>query len=371
MEPVTLAQLENFDPQPLRQGARTRYLCPLSGVCADKPCDNAHRSLCVENSTGGFYCHRCNERGRLREFWKEKKQSAKAVRTRSHLRPIARVAAETIVPAVGKKIDIEPLRERMKIYAGEFLSSPAEKYLLGRGISKEISPMALCGYAPAWEHWEKKNEEWDRIGTDRRVVFPVCDAARNLVAMHARAIDELHLHSPKITRGNKSRGVFYSSPDVFSSDMVAICEGPVDALALQACGIPAVAMIGTSAPEWLFEKLKDTAVLIATDADKAGDEAAMKLRFALGPHTKKVFRLRPLHGKDWAEELEMSGPKKLSEHLSPFSVRTDDAARANFAWEYFVKGIFETAEFIASLISDRELKESIQSLLYKERLRAA
>jgi DNA primase len=238
MDAVTMAQLENFDPQPLRQGARTRYLCPLSAMCIDKRRDNAHRSLCVENSSGVFYCHRCGERGKLREFWEERpaqKSTLKPIPKRARLRPVARDIAKAIklVPEkipekipekkAEKKPGLEPLRERMKIFAAEFTGSPAERYLEKRKIPKEISAMALCGYASSWEHWEKKNEDWKLAGADRRVVFPVLDEERNLIAIHSRAIDEDHLHSSKITRGNKSQGVFYSSPDVFLSPVVAIC----------------------------------------------------------------------------------------------------------------------------------------------------
>jgi DNA primase len=130
-------------------------------------------------------------------------------------------------------------------------------------------------------------------------------------------------------------------------------------------------MIGASAPAWLGAKLKDKAVLIATDADKAGDKAAIKLRFALKGYTKNIYRLRPLAAKDWAEEFELSEAKKLSEKFLPFSAGIDDAARANYAWEYFLGGFYETAEFIAALISDKELKESLQMLLHRGHLKAA
>jgi DNA primase len=366
MEAVSLSQLESYDPHPLRQGIRARYLCPLSAECREKPRDSAHRSLAVENISGVYYCHRCGAKGRLQEFWQQP-EGSKPFRKKAHPRP-------TIVAAPVKKekaAEMEALREKAEVCRREFFSSPAEDYLAGRMIAREISRAGGCGYAPAWEHWEKKDGEWVPLGTDRRVVFSVRDVQGELVAVHTRAIDDAHFNSSKITRGNKSQGVFYSAPDVFSAPVIAVCEGPVDALALQACGVPAIAMIGTSAPDWLAQKLKDKAVLLATDADKAGDDAAMKLRMVLRPVTKNIFRLRPLAAKDWAEELELAGAESLCEYLQPFSPGTDDVTRVNAAWQFAEQGFYEEAEFIARLITDDELKKSIFSLVHREHLKAA
>jgi DNA primase len=372
MEAVTLSQIESYDPQPLRQGTRTRYLCCLSGGCLDKPRDNAHRSLCVENSSGVFYCHRCGEKGRLREFWEKRSATNQAIKT-IHLRPVAAPVARAASKEIKqeKKIDLEAMRERAASFTREFADSPAQKYLQGRGILPKVSLEAGCGYAAAWEHWEKKGDDWNLLGTDARVIFPVYDEDKNLVAIHGRSIGENHIHSSKITRGNKSRGVFFSSPDALSSPVVAICEGPVDALALQTCGIPALAMIGTSAPKWLAVKLKDKAVLIATDADKAGDEAAMKLEAALRTHTRNIFRLRPQRGKDWAEELEILEQKKMNESLIPFAPETDDVTRANSSWQLVLDGDYEGADLVARLIDDKELREAFLVLIRKEHLMAA
>ncbi len=376
MEAVTLTQIETYDPQPVRQGGRTRYLCGLSSMCLDKPRDNAHRSLCVENSSGVFYCHRCGEKGRLREFWEKRSGTNPtknlAIKT-THLRPVAALVARAISKETKqeKKIDLEAMRERMSSYALKFADSPAQKYLQERGIQPKISLKAGCGYAPGWEHWEKKGDDWNLLGTDARVVFPVYDEDKNLAAIHGRAIDKDHIHSSKITRGNKSKGVFLASPRALSGNVVAICEGPADALALQTCGIPALAMIGTTAPKWLAAKLKDKAVLLATDADKAGDEAAMKLEAVLRIYTRNIFRMRPLSGKDWAEELEILQQKKMGEMLVPFAPETDDVTRANSSWQFVLDGDHEAAEFVARLIDDKELKDAFLALIRKEHAMAA
>jgi DNA primase len=371
---VTLAQLEAYDPTPVRQGGHTRYLCPLSPECREKPRDSAHRSLAVEITGGVFYCHRCGGKGKLREFWEERKQ-VKLSPKRIHLRPVAPIVSRAAEKKTSeqKKNDLEALREKMSTFAGEFSGSAAEKYLSGRSVPKEISRAAGCGNAPRWEHWEKKNGEWKLTGTDSRVVFPVCDENGDLVAIHSRAIDQEYIHSSKITRGNKSLGVFYSSPEAATaaSGAIAICEGPADALALQACGIPAIAMIGTSWPSWLPEKLKDRSILLATDADKAGDDAATKLKTALNSRAKKILRIAPARAKDWAEQLELEGAECLREFFWPFAPEADDVTRVNAAWRFAEEGFYEEGEFVAALIRDKELKDSIRTLVYKEHLKAA
>jgi DNA primase len=369
MEAVTLTQIEAYDPQPMRAGGRTRYACPLSPVCREKPHDNAHRSLCVENDTGFFYCHRCAAKGRLREFW-EKKAGLKPPQKPRYIRP---AAAPKIItkPAPEKKAELRALRERMALYADQFAGSAAQDYLQRRGIPAKISAAAGCGFAPSWEHWEKKSADWNLLGADRRVVFPVFDEGKNLAAIHGRAIDEGCINSSKITKGNKSLGVFLSSPEVFLQPAIAICEGPVDALALEACGLPALAMIGTSAPAWLAERLLNKAVLLTTDADKAGDEAAAKLERALRSYTRKILRLRPPSAKDWAEELEQTGAENMRAELAPFAPGADDVTRANSSWRYAQEGDHETAEFISRLIDDKELRDAFLVLIRKEHLMAA
>ena len=95
---------------------------------------------------------------------------------------------------------------------------------------------------------------------------------------------------------------------------VAICEGEFDALALRRSSlIPestlCVATGGTGmvarfnpGREW-HEVIKGRRVYLATDADRAGDEAADKLAAALAGRCP-TRRLRPARAGDWCSELE-------------------------------------------------------------------
>lgn len=356
---ITLSELESNDSRPAHAGRdEYRYLCCLSESCRSKPRDAAHRSLCVNKRTGAFFCHRCDARGRLKEFWEEREK--KSFNPRQKARFALQSKFSIVAPPALKETQspekIEQLKERMIEWQAEFLNSPAEMYLMNRGIPPATASEYGCGYAAAWGHWEKREEKWHLAGTDQRVVFPVTDKRGELVAVQARAINQNFLGAEKLTKGDKSLGVFQTA-DVFTQKPVAIVEGPVDALALRACGVAAAAMMGTSFPDWLALRLGFGFALLATDADQAGDAAALKLDHELKPRGARTFRLRPRAGKDWAEVLEKFGVEKLSEHLAPFSVAADDEIRLNTAWTWHREGREAAARFVVALIEDHESRE--------------
>ncbi len=370
---LSLAELESFDSRSPQRGQERRFLCPVCGQ--DKPRDAAHRSLAVNIANGSFLCHRCQAKGRLKEFWDERLITTRNQKTRTKL--MAHFALrdsiennseiktkeqnkfdQQKIKAV-EKSKSENLTEKMEKYKREFLHSPAEIYLLNRGISTEVSIRAGCGYADKWEHWEKQNDQWLLLGTDRRVIFPIFDEQNNLIAIHARAIDENHFASPKITRGDKSRGLFLSDADVLNKKISTICEGAIDAMALAICGIPAVAMTGTTPPDWFYKKTAFQNVLIATDADEAGDKAAFNLKSEFLRRGTKFFRLRPKNGKDWGESLEILGLKEMQNHLSAFGQNLTDETRAEKAVELFNCGRKEAALFITEMIGDINLRAAL------------
>ena len=367
MNTITLHEIESFDPKPQKMGDESRFLCGLSASCRSKPRDAAHRSLCVNLNTGFYVCHRCNARGKLKDFWEErpllnKRQAARMKLAAQFSAPISKSNDET-----AEHIS-ENWAEKMKSFQIAFANSAGEKYLEKRGIPAEISRLANCGYAANWEHWEKREGKWLLIGVDKRVVFPITDNGGELIAIHGRAIEENYFASPKITKGDKSFGVFLSQPKALNSKITAICEGAIDALALGACGVSAVAMTGTTAPDWLFKKLAFRAALLATDADEAGDKAAAKLNMEFELRASKCFRLRPRWGKDWAEVLEKIGIQKLAAHLEPFSMNADDETKVNAAWRWFSEGREDAAEFLTCLIENGEAREYLRERFQSEQL---
>jgi DNA primase len=227
-------------------------------------------------------------------------------------------------------------------------------YLERRGISGRIAQESGVRFSPNW------------YGRSQAVVFPILNRRGELIAANGRYINESV--KPKTqTAGRKKHGVF-ASPDALSKPLVAVTEAPLDALTLWRLGIPAVAMVGTSWPDWLPTALAFKPVLVATDADIAGDEAAAKLLFELKSRGARPFRLRPNGAKDWNELLETCGDEDLRERLSAYSQTADDELRVNTSWDLFKEERYEEAEFIASLVGDVYTREICRASL-RQRLK--
>lgn len=357
---LSLADLETFDSRSPNHGKERRFACPLCGQ--NKPIDAPHRSLAVNTENGSFFCHRCQTKGRLKEFWETRLITPKKQKTRQKINAHFSINQKTEQKEEAQKT--ENLIEKMAKYQSEFLHSPAEMYLLNRCISTDVAMNAGCGYAENWEHWEKNGEKWLLKGTDRRVVFPIYDRENNLVAIHGRAINMEHLASSKITRGDKSNGIFLSDAQALKKGKVAVCEGAIDAMALAVGGVPAVAMTGTTPPDWFYRKMAFQHILIATDADEAGDKSAYKLRLELQARGAKTLRLRPKNAKDWGEVLEKIGVAEMQRFMSVFTDVTDEK-RYLEALNLNNLGRHEVAEFVAGLIQDMNFRAN---LLMKLRL---
>lgn len=361
-EYLSLTELEMFDAKSPNHSKERRFACPLCGQ--NKPLDAAHRSLVVNTENGSFICHRCQSKGRLREFWDTRPITPKKERSKMKMMSQFSIKDSDETKKDGKLMKQESLSEKMEKYQQQFQDSPGEKYLLNRGISAEIANKACCGYAEKWEHWEKKDEKWLLLGTDRRVVFPIYNSSGSIIAMHGRAIDENYHASSKITRGDKSQGLFLSDAFVLEKSVIAICEGAIDAMALALCGIPAVAMTGTTPADWFYRKMGFRNVLLATDADEAGDKSAYKIKLELQLRGTKTFRLRPKGSKDWGEVLEKIGEEALRKYLRVFQADLSDQERFEEINVLFSMGRIEAAEFAAGLITEPNLREN---LLYQIR----
>jgi hypothetical protein len=306
---LSLADLEAYDPGATRgAGAHERrFCCPLCGH--DKPRDTTHRSLSVNAQSGAWTCYRCGGRGKVVERWTDRPRMTRRELGRERLRqaftrrrptPPARTA-----PAADTWRDhlanLEPL-------AG----TPGAAYLLGRGIPLEVAEAAGAWYAPAWQ--------------SRRaaVVFTLTDRSGELVAAQGRYIDACDRPKAR-TAGPKSQGAFAAPATVngrtfspWEAPAVILTEAPLDALSLVAAGYPAVALCGTTGPEWLHLACGLRRVLLALDGDSAGDNAAEALEAALSIYGARCERLRPPAGsKDWNELLIARGADLLRDYLAP------------------------------------------------------
>lgn len=277
---LALADLEAFDPEARRSDrVERRFRCPLP-PCADKRSSVRHRCFSVNTENGVFFCQRCGARGRLTDFWREHRRSNRSDRARVE---VTRRAALNRIAAVDPE---KPESFRIQLALGVPLAgSPGERYLVKRGIPLAVAARADVRYS------------CDFYGRPA-VLFPVLDRAGKVVAVQGRYIDGRD--DPKVrTAGQKRLGVFATVNAV--NGALAICEAPIDALSLAACGMPAIAVLGTTWPHWLPVVMAFRRVFLATDADRAGDEAAAALTAQLSSLGARCERLRSQR-KDWNED---------------------------------------------------------------------
>ncbi len=307
---LSLTELESFDASAKRHGNERRFLCPICGN--SKPRDDEHRSLALNTSTGAYICHRCKEKGLIKENWTKPTFTPRKFRTAAALDRVFSVESISNHRQEQKnapeddseaKAKLERLQSQMHEYQAAFENSPAQEYLISRGITAETAKAFGCGYAAAWQHWEKDKEgHWQLTGTDRRVVFPITDPEGSVLAIHGRAIDDNFIDTPKKTKGSRKEALFQTA-DAFDADILFLCEGPADAMALHECGFSAVASVATSIPSWLPNRLAFRKVFVAMDADETGDKSADKHINELRAHGARAVRLRPEGAKDWNEML--------------------------------------------------------------------
>jgi DNA primase len=357
-------------------GPHSRHTCPKCGASHEfsRYIDTENGNTYLDDSVGK--CNRtnnCNYHYTPKQYFADngftgdfKKQPFKSRKARSAA-ALARVfsigATPTPAPepkdvsegaseANAKKL--ERLQSQMKQYQAAFENSPAREYLQQRGISPETAQAFGCGYSQAWEHWEKdKEEHWQLTGTDRRVVFPITDPEGNVLAVHGRAIDTEFFNSPKITKGSRKEALFQPA-NAFDADIIFLCEGPADAMALHECGFAAVASVATSIPSWLPNRRAFRKVFVAMDADETGDKSADKHINELRAHGARAVRLRPEGAKDWNEMLLKTSADalrnfiqvKISEAFPDYELQT----KPETSPEIFVREIYvEPGEALKSL----------------------
>lgn len=311
---LTLAEIEQYDPNAPKGAGECRFLCPLCGDSHKR--DSAHRSLAVNIETGLWHCHRCGAEGKLREFWKERdtkedfKANSKRAVSRQKLRRLSSVLPEA-------RSNPDPEKERkwreMASLSQPIENTPGASYLISRSIPIVVAAKSGARFCRSW------------FGRPA-VLFPIRDIQGRLVAAQGRYLASDAV--PKaLTGGPVGLGVF-SAGNVIENNVTVITEAPIDALSLAAAGLPAIALCGKDLREWLARKCGMKTVYLALDADEAGDESAEKWRKQIERYGASVFRLRPCGGcKDWNETLQKFGEKsltnKLPECLNPNEGRGD------------------------------------------------
>jgi len=281
-EGLSLRDLETYG-RVWGSGAERRALCPFCGDDHDR--DSAHASLAVNVETGAWVCHRCERSGLLLEHWTVPPED------RDPRRPPASASPTADQDKVKRAEQVRQWRAANPV-------SPATRgaeYLWGRGIPLVFAVVAGVRFSPDW---------YGRPA----VLFPVCNAAGRQVAVEGRYIDGRG--EPKSrSAGPKSHGVFAAAPDALGADGLIVCEGPITALSVAACGQPAVALCGHVLREWLAWRLVGRTVFVALDwdeqdADERGTDAC-RLLAAVGARSYRLAL--PSGAGDWNDRLRGVG----------------------------------------------------------------
>jgi hypothetical protein len=307
---LSLVELEALDPRAPAGGAERRFCCPLA-ACAEKARDGAHRSLSVNVRTGAWRCHRCGGRGLLREQWRPREQQQRAAARRA----FAVVPAPPSTPASRRDPAVTLPRPTTRTWdwraelaaAVPIAGTPGGRYLERRGIPVDVAVAAGVLYAASW------------CGRPA-VVFPLRDRSGAVVAADGRYVDDGD--RPKARTGGEKRLGVFATPGALEAEVVAVVEAPICALSLASAAMPALALGGTSAPDWLARAVAFKRVALGLDADETGDRAAAGVAAQLGSLGAVVERWRPVGVKDWNDALRAHGRTALMAALGV----TDPAA---------------------------------------------
>jgi hypothetical protein len=290
---LSLAELETYDPYGKGRGAEKIYRCPV--------CQSDERALHVNTQTGAWNCKRasCAAKGKLKDFWTDRPKPPKQDRARLALRRAFALAE----PSTKPKSEPETAATWREYFdsSSPITGTPGAAYLEGRAIPEHVSNGARY---------------LDGLYGRPAVVFPFHDQAGAPCAFLARHSDG----KPDGHRalGPRSDGVFLTAPDALKAETVIVCEAPIDALSLAACGLPCIALGCTRAPGWLAKALAFRHVILGLDNDGngAGDSGAQDLAASLQAVGSKALRLKPYRTpdqskSDWNTMLQTYGAPLL------------------------------------------------------------
>ena len=221
----------------------------------------------------------------------------------------------------------------------------ARQYFKKRGISEGTSKQFYLGYAP--NDFGKLTNYLKSLGfteeemvagflcgksqkTGRaydyfrnRVIFPIVDTSRNIVAFGGRVMDDSkpkYLNSSDTPAFKKSKNLFaLNYAKGFCAEQLILCEGYMDVIALHQAGFPnSVATLGTAITEEHARIISryTKKVIISYDSDEAGQKAANKAMLLLGKVGVEVRVLKMQGAKDPDEFIKKKGAEAFKSLLT-------------------------------------------------------
>jgi DNA primase len=348
---IDFVELVNTRTELRRAGPRSyEGLCPFH--------DERTPSFSVEPMEKVYYCFGCQASGDVFTFVQE----TEGVDFKGALELLAdRAGIELQVEKedpreAERRARRERLLELLSRTAGyyeRFLweseeAAHARTYLSERGLGEEILKAFRVGYAPsAWDrvllasrrggYSEKElydtglaQRSQERGGLyDRfraRIMFPLADMRGRVLGFGARAMSEGR--GPKYLNTSDNE-IYHKGKHLYGGDLARaaaakageaiLCEGYTDVIALHQAGFKnAVGLMGTALTDEQVGELGRLAqtVLLALDADSAGQEAMLKAS-RLAARRKLELRVVELPaGADPADLLQREGAEAMREAIS-------------------------------------------------------
>jgi DNA primase catalytic core len=289
---------------------------------------------------------------------------------------------------------------RLNVFAARFFrdrlpGSWVSRYLEDRGFTSAVQARWQVGYAPAT--WGALTRRLLRLGCSDtlieqsglgrrsgrgtlidtfrdRAMFPVRSANGTLAGFIGRAAEDAapgvpkYLNSPAsclYSKGMLLFGLWEAHEALAAEARPVIVEGPLDAIAVTTAGqghIVGVAPCGTaltvphiSALSRVAD-LRSAGVLVAFDADPAGQRAAVRAYDLLSPLTVDVATVMLPAGCDPAQMLADRGPAALAgmlaRHTRPLAdLVIDDEVRKWRRWLRYPEGQIGALRAAAPLIA--------------------
>ncbi len=272
----------------------------------------------------------------------------------------------------------------------------ARSYFRKRGISEGTSKQFYLGYAP--NDFGKLTNYLKSLGfteeemiagflcgksqkTGRaydyfrnRVIFPIVDTSRNIVAFGGRVMDDSkpkYLNSSDTPAFKKSKNLFaLNYAKGFCAEQLILCEGYMDVIALHQAGFPnAVATLGTAITEEHARIISryTKKVIISYDSDEAGQKAANKAMLLLGKVGVEVRVLKMQGAKDPDEFIKKKGAEAfkalLTESRTGFEYKLESVLSKHDVSQVEEKR--RAAEELSAIISDYH--STVERELYSKR----
>lgn len=185
-------------------------------------------------------------------------------------------------------------------------------YLMSKGYTKDELVFANL----ARRSQKNENNIYDNFRN--RIMFPIIDVKGNVIAFGGRVMDDSkpkYLNTSDTLVYKKSQGVFaLNLAKKSGKDSLILCEGYMDVIALHQAGFTnAVAGLGTALTSEQANLLSRYAseIMIAYDADEAGQKAATRALQIFKNTPAKIKVLRLSGGKDPDEIIKNYGVEKM------------------------------------------------------------